>query len=105
MSRYLQLKEEVARLTREMEEARAQERDTLIADMRRQIAEFGITPDRLFDSVPSKPTSRRPASARLPPKYALNGHTWGGRGPVPRWYTDAVAEGHTPESMLIQVGV
>lgn len=48
MATYLELKAQADALAQQAEEARLAELDSVIAAMREQIAEYGITPEQLF---------------------------------------------------------
>ena len=48
------------------------------------------------------PGRKRVARAKPAPKYKdASGKTWSGRGRTPGWFTQAIAAGQTPESMMI----
>lgn len=83
MATYLELKAQAEALAQQAEEARLAELDSVIATIREQIAEYGITPDQLF--------GRRRAAAPIAPKYRdpKTGATWSGRGKAPHWIADA----------------
>jgi DNA-binding protein H-NS len=62
--------------------------ESIIATIREQIAEYGITPEQLFGR------RRAPASgtrAPVAPKYRdpKTGATWSGRGKAPHWIANA----------------
>jgi len=88
MATYLELKAQADALAQQAEEARLAELESIIAAMREQIAEYGITSEQLFGR-------RRAAAAgaRTPiaPKYQdpKTGATWSGRGKAPQWIANA----------------
>ena len=48
------------------------------------------------------PGRKRAARAKPAPKYKdASGKTWSGRGRKPGWFTQAIAAGQTPQSMMI----
>ena len=88
--------EQIAQLRMQAEQLRNQERSGVIEEIRKKIAEYGITASDL------KLTGRAPgrgggavAAARGAAKYrGPTGETWsGGRGRKPRWVTEALAAG------------
>jgi DNA-binding protein H-NS len=88
MATYLELKAQADALAQQAEEVRLAELDSIIAAMREQIAECGITPEQLF--------GRRRAAASgycapFEPKYRdpKTGATWSGRGKPPQWIASA----------------
>jgi DNA-binding protein H-NS len=94
MATYRQLTEQLAKVHAQMEAARGKEMAAAIAQIKEQIAEYGITAEEL--GFASKRT-RKVKSKGLPPKY-LNpktGQTWSGRGRKPLWI------GKRPEKFLI----
>lgn len=88
MATYLELKAQAEALAQQAEEARTAELESIIATIREQITEYGITPDQLFRR------RRAPASgtrAPVAPKYRdpKTGATWSGRGKAPHWIANA----------------
>ncbi|WP_175907619.1 H-NS histone family protein [Burkholderia seminalis] len=88
MATYLGLKAQAEALAQQAEEARLAELDSVIATIREQIAEYGITPDQLFGRRRAAAPSAR---APIAPKYRdpKTGATWSGRGKAPHWIADA----------------
>lgn len=81
-----------AQLQKQAEGLRAAERDTVIEEVRKKVAEYGITATELKLTAPKGGKISRVA---VVPKYRnANGETWsGGRGRKPRWVVDALAAG------------
>ncbi|MBT2322509.1 H-NS histone family protein [Variovorax paradoxus] len=87
--------EQIAQLRKQAEELRNQERAGVVEELRKKIAEFGLTAADL------KLTARggKRSAGLVPPKAAAKyrsptGETWsGGRGRKPRWITEALAAG------------
>lgn len=84
MATYKQLTAQLEKLHRDVAVAREKEVAQAIADIKQQIAEYGITAEELGFST------KRPAAARkppLPPRYRnpKSGETWSGRGRTPGW--------------------
>jgi len=88
--------EQIAQLRVQAEQLRNQERSGVIEEIRKKIAEYGITASDL--KLTGRATGRRTgavAAARGAAKYrGPTGETWsGGRGRKPRWVTEALAAG------------
>ncbi|PZQ76633.1 MAG: histidine biosynthesis protein HisIE [Variovorax paradoxus] len=86
----------IAQLRKQAEELRTQERAGVIEDIRKKIADYGITAADLKLSVRSGGKRAVSALAAKPAvKYrSPTGETWsGGRGRKPRWVTEALAAG------------
>ncbi|PTB22598.1 H-NS histone [Trinickia symbiotica] len=95
MATYRQLTEQLAKVQAQMAAAREKEMATAIAQIKEQIAEYGITAEELGFS---DRRSRGTRAAKSAPKY-LNpqtGQTWSGRGRRPMWL------GKRPEKFLIK---
>lgn len=87
--------EQLAQLRMQAEDFRNQERAGVIDDVRKKIAEYGLTAaDLKLSSRPLKANART-TKATAPAKYrGPNGESWsGGRGRKPRWVTEAVTAG------------
>ncbi|HVE10115.1 MAG TPA: H-NS histone family protein [Paraburkholderia sp.] len=86
MSQYADLKTQIAKLQAQAEEARRVEVGNVIAEIQRQIAEYGLTPQDLGFAAAAR-RGRPPKKAPLPPKYRdpKTGSTWSGRGKPPKW--------------------
>jgi DNA-binding protein H-NS len=86
MSQYADLKTQIAKLQAQADEARRVEVGNVIAEIQRQIAEYGLTPQDLGFAAAAR-RGRPPKKAPLPPKYRdpKTGSTWSGRGKPPKW--------------------
>lgn len=86
--------EQIAQLRKQAEALRNEERAGVIEDVRRKIAEYGISATELKLTGRSS-GGKRAAAAKTAPKYrGPAGETWsGGRGRKPRWVTEALAAG------------
>ena len=99
--------EKIAELRRQAEQLRSQVRAGVIEELRRKIADYGITASdlRLTARGPGKRSvSAAPAKAVGVAKYrSPTGETWsGGRGRKPRWVVEALAAGKSLEEFEIQ---
>ena len=89
--------EQIAQLRKQAEDLRNQERAGVIEELRKKIAEFGLTASDLKLGGRG-PAAKRSAGAAAPKAAAKcrgpTGETWsGGRGRKPRWVTEALAAG------------
>ena len=102
-----ELQTQIADLTRQAEEIKLREKNTLIADMREKIALYGITARDLRLDVASVPTREftrsRTGRGKAPPMYKdAHGNTWsGGRGRKPLWVIDVIESGGNIEDYRI----
>lgn len=89
--------EQIAQLRVQAEQLRNQERSGVIEEIRKKIAEYGITASdlKLTGRASSGRRGGAVAAARGAAKYrGPTGETWsGGRGRKPRWVTEALAAG------------
>lgn len=88
--------EQIAQLRQQAEQLRNQERTGVIEEIRKKIAEYGLSASDL--KLSGRGPGRRAASTtavRTAAKYrSPTGETWsGGRGRKPRWVTEALAAG------------
>ncbi len=89
------LRAQVDRAINSFEDRRKRE---AVARLEAEARELGFTLQDLVDAANSK--KRAPAA----PKYANPENpsdTWSGRGRKPRWFTEAVAAGRSPEDMAV----
>ena len=88
--------EQIAQLRKQAEELRNQERAGVIEELRKKIAEYGLTAaDLKLTARGGKKMSSVAAAVKSAAKYrSPTGETWsGGRGRKPRWITEALAAG------------
>ncbi|MET3182652.1 UNVERIFIED_ORG: DNA-binding protein H-NS [Variovorax guangxiensis] len=89
--------EQIAQLRKQAEDLRNQERAGVVEELRRKIAEYGLTASdlKLAGRASSAKRSAGAAPAKAAAKYrSPTGETWsGGRGRKPRWVTEALAAG------------
>ena len=100
MSKYKDLLNKIETLQQQAEEERRKEISEVVADIKKKMADYGITPKDLGLTGKSKGAS---ASGQVPPKYRdpATGKTWTGRGRAPRWIADAEAKGKSREDFAI----
>jgi len=87
----------IAQLRKQAEELRNQERAGVIEEVRKKIAEYGLTASDLKlggRAVSVKRSTSTPAPKAAAKYRSPTGETWsGGRGRKPRWVTEALAAG------------
>lgn len=98
-----ELKRVIEEARRALELKQKQKREEIIRQIRELATQAGIEVEiRARPKVETK-TSRR--GAKLPPKYhhpTDRSLTWTGRGQMPRWLRELVAQGHDREEFRIQ---
>lgn len=96
---FAELQAQIAALQAEAESLRRQEIAGVIADIKAQIATYGLTAADLGLA----PKSRRGRGEVRPAAFAdSNGNTWGGRGKRPDWLRAALADGRSLEEFKVQ---
>ncbi|RZL92930.1 MAG: H-NS histone family protein [Variovorax sp.] len=88
--------EQIAQLRKQAEDLRNQERSGVIEEVRKKIAEYGLTAaDLKLTARGGKRTAGAVVATKAAAKYrSPTGETWsGGRGRKPRWITEALAAG------------
>jgi DNA-binding protein H-NS len=123
MATYSEMMSQIEELRKQAERQRKEEYSSVLKTIKRQIAEYGISAEELGFSGAEKGAGKRgrkaakPAAAKVgrkarvkragtgvkvAPKYRDGaGNTWTGRGKMPTWLAQAVANGRTVESFLI----
>ncbi|MCG5078486.1 H-NS family nucleoid-associated regulatory protein [Paraburkholderia tagetis] len=71
-------------------------RDSMVAYLRRRMAEFGIEPDDLAESIGRD--QRRQNEIRY---RNAAGETWDGRGEIPQWLQQAMSAGQSLEHFAV----
>ena len=88
--------EQIAQLRKQAEELRNHERAGVVDELRKKIAEYGISAAdlKLTGRGPAKRAAAVPAAKGVAKYRGPAGETWsGGRGRKPRWVTEALAAG------------
>ncbi|HCM67510.1 MAG TPA: endonuclease [Candidatus Kerfeldbacteria bacterium] len=112
MASYKELKAKAEGLMRQAEAARKAETAAVVADIRKKMAEYGISvADLGVKSKAGRPTKAaaaakvKPAKARKPvaAKYrnAESNESWSGRGRLPRWLAALEAAGRKREEFAV----
>jgi DNA-binding protein H-NS len=86
MSSYKELQEKIAALTLQAESLRQQEISSVIAGIKQQIQEYGITAAQLgFRGESAFKVSGRKSNVAAKYLDPQSGSTWGGVGAKPKW--------------------
>ena len=115
MNELVKLRQQIAELEKQATELQRKSRPAILAELREQIAAYGITAEELsrpaakaskprqpLDKSVSHAKSKKPA-VPSPIKYrGPEGQGWTGRGTVPKWLKDLIAQGKAREDFLIR---
>jgi DNA-binding protein H-NS len=87
--------EQIAQLRKQAEDLRNHERAGVVEELRKKIAEYGLTAtDLKLAARGAKRTAGVPVTKAAAKYRSPTGETWsGGRGRKPRWITEAIAAG------------
>lgn len=107
MASFDEIQAQIKALTEQAAAARIKEIETLLPEMKANIAKYGITAEQLgFGSTTSAPALRKlaPASSEAKVLYRNGELTWAGArvGRKPKWVTDAIAAGEDIEKYRVQ---
>ena len=106
------LNEQIAKLQKEVDSIQS----TVIARIKREIAQYGLTAEHLFSATDStfigngrkaaakttKTSAAKKSGAAKPAKYADDqGNSWHGIGKRPQWIHAALNAGHALENFLV----
>ena len=99
--------QQIAQLRKQAEELRNQERASVIEEIRKKIADYGLTASDLKLTAGGRGGKRSVVAAAKPAptvKYrSPNGETWsGGRGRKPRWVVELLAAGKSLSDFEVQ---
>lgn len=100
--------QQISQLRVQAEQLRNQERAGVIEELRRKIAEYGITASDLRLTARGASGAGKRGVSAAPAKGVAKyrsptGETWsGGRGRKPRWVTEALAAGKSLEEFEIR---
>jgi DNA-binding protein H-NS len=94
-----ELVEQQAALERQIQQARADGRETALGEIRRLMTLHGLKPADVADERPASKRSRAPVAPKY--RHPETGATWSGRGLKPRWLAAALGAGDRLERFLI----
>ncbi|MDE1947162.1 MAG: H-NS histone family protein [Burkholderiales bacterium] len=105
---YTEILQQIESLQAEAEQLRQQEKADIVGRIRVAIEHYGLTATdlgldgRARPAAVSKAAVFAPRAAAAGVKYTDGaGHSWGGRGPRPRWLRSALAAGARLEDYLV----
>jgi DNA-binding protein H-NS len=105
MTTYNELLKQIETLTKQAEELRKSEIDSVIAEIKDKMQKHGITVADLRDEKPARAGKKSSAASgsKVAAKYrnTATGETWSGRGRTPKWLADAEAGGAKRESFAV----
>lgn len=97
---YSEVLQQIESLKAQAEKVRREEVDAVVAAIREQIAQYGLTAADL-GLVAARPRSRK--RKIVVAKYRDEaGNTWVGRGKRPQWVRDALAAGKTLQDLELK---
>ncbi len=100
MSSYQEILKQIEELKNKAEDVRKQEMAGAITEIKRLMAQFGISCDDLgFTSRAAKAKTRRTITAKY--QDPATGKTWSGRGRRPRWVVEQESQGKSLDNFKI----
>lgn len=103
MTTYNELLKQIEALTKQAEELRKSELDSVIADIRDKMQQHGITvADLRAEKTPARAAKKSASGSKVAAKFrSPAGETWSGRGRTPKWLAEAEAAGAKRESFAV----
>jgi DNA-binding protein H-NS len=114
MNELVKLRQQIADMEKQAAELKKKNRPAVLAQLREQMAAYGITAEELSRPAPkarpkappaksaASPAKGRKPVVSLPAKYrGPEGQEWSGKGMAPKWLNDLVAGGKTRDDFLI----
>lgn len=101
MASYQEILSQIESLKQKAEEARTQEMASAIAEIKRIMSQFGITPADLGFSGRGGKAKGKGASVAAKYRDPASGKTWSGRGRRPAWVVALEAAGKSLDSVKV----
>ena len=113
MNELVKLRQQITEMEKQAAELQKKNRPAVLAELREQMAAYGITAEELSRPAPKARPKAPPAKAASPAKgkkpvvsspakyRGPEGQEWTGRGTAPKWLNDLVAGGKTRDDFLI----
>ena len=101
MASYKEILNQIETLKQQAEEARKQELASAIAEIKRIMSQFGISPADLGLSGRAGKSKGKGGSVAAKYRDPVSGKTWSGRGRRPAWVVAAEAEGKNLDAFKI----
>ena len=108
MNELVKLRQQIAEMEKQAIELQKKNRPAVLAELREQMAAYGITAEELSSPAPKAQKPRQPqaksaspakgkkAAAPSPAKYrGPQGQTWTGHGTAPKWLNELLVDGKT----------
>lgn len=105
MSTYAELQAQIKKLQEQAEQVKAKELETVIADIKKKIAEYELTAEQLgFTSVSPKKGTKKAAAKDSTVMYKNGELTWSGaaRGRKPDWVKEILDAGGDIEQYRVK---
>ena len=114
MNELVKLRQQISEMEKQAAELQKKNRPAVLAELREQMAAYGITAEELSRPAArvqkakqplakvASPTKGKKPTAASPAKYrGPEGQQWTGRGTAPKWLNDLLVDGKTREDFLI----
>ena len=101
MATYLELKAQAESLLQQAEQARKQEIAEVVAEIKKKMAEYGITVSDLGLPSGGKKARKGSGGASVIRYKGPNGETWSGMGRQPQWLKEAIEQGKSKEDFAV----
>ena len=114
MNELVKLRQQIAEMEKQATELQKKNRPAVLAELREQMAAYGITAEELSRPAAKAAKPRQPlakaaspakgkkAAVPSPAKYrGPQGQTWTGHGTAPKWLNELLVNGKTREDFLI----
>ena len=114
MNELVKLRQQIAEMEKQAAELQKKNRPAVLAELREQMAAYGITAEELSRPAAKAAKPRQPlakaaspakskkAAVPSPAKYrGPQGQTWTGHGTAPKWLNELLVDGKTREDFLI----
>ena len=115
MNELVKLRQQIAEMQKQAAELQKKNLPAVLAELRQQMAAYGITAEELSRPAAKAAKLRGPLAKTASPAKAKKpavpspikycgpeGQGWTGRGTVPRWLKDLLAQGKAREDFLIR---
>jgi len=105
MATYAELQEQIKKLQVEAEKVRATEIESVLADVKSKIAQYGLTAEQLgISTTTKKATKKAPTSKDATVMYKKGDQTWSGasRGRKPDWVKEILDAGGDIEQYRVK---
>jgi DNA-binding protein H-NS len=104
MTTYAELQAQIKKLQEQAEEIRSAELETVIADIKKKISEYGLTAEQLGFSSATGKTPKNAATKESTVMYKKGDQTWSGatRGRKPDWVKEILEAGGDIEQYRVK---